>query len=319
MKKKISDYIISDLISTCSDGEIYKAVNALFPDPFFAIRMVPKNSLPSEKLLALEKEITALQETTHENIIRLKDLKASENNYYLVFEYCNGGNLAELVMASKDGHLSENVTRAIIRQIVAGLDVLHAKGIVHNNIKANNILLNYPNEEAVEKAYPVAKIADFRQVRFVHTDSNQEYHGDILQLGELLYELICGKEVTEVYHIPKELGLSVECLDFMNACLQINPDKSFPIKTAKNHPFISEDSYNQIKEENVKVEGDDYVFSRKERNELLARSIADYFVDLGGEKEGEDEYEKVDSLEKSEEDEYTAVAKEVPKVDEGYF
>lgn len=82
-----------------------------------AIKSITKKSLAKSQNL-LGKEIKILKELTelhHENVVALLDCKESQNNVYLVMEYCNGGDLADYLTAK--GTLSEDTIRLFLIQL----------------------------------------------------------------------------------------------------------------------------------------------------------------------------------------------------------
>jgi serine/threonine protein kinase len=70
------------------------------------------------------------------------DRMKSKSSYYLVLEYCNGGDLASFV--SLQGKLSENISRQIIIQIIEGMLHLHGLRVLHRDLKLANLLIHFP-------------------------------------------------------------------------------------------------------------------------------------------------------------------------------
>jgi len=66
----------------------------------------------------------------------------SKNSYYIILEYCNGGDLASLI--NFQIKLKENEVRDIAFQIVKGMNHLHSLGVLHRDLKLANILLHFP-------------------------------------------------------------------------------------------------------------------------------------------------------------------------------
>ncbi|KAK7827422.1 hypothetical protein U0070_026628 [Myodes glareolus] len=83
------------------------------------------------------------QELQHENIVALYDVQELPNSVFLVMEYCNGGDLADYLQAK--GTLSEDTIRVFLHQIAAAMRILHSKGVIHRDLKPQNILLSYAN------------------------------------------------------------------------------------------------------------------------------------------------------------------------------
>jgi len=107
------------------------------------------------------REIDNLKACEHKNIIKLVEVVANKNNEkFLVFEYCPY-DLKTLLNESTTLGLS--IVKSIMQQLFAGLKYLHTKGILHRDVKPENILID---------ADGIVKIADFGSSRRVRRDPN---------------------------------------------------------------------------------------------------------------------------------------------------
>ena len=112
-------------------------------------------------------EINILKELSHPNIVKFADLKRTANHFYIMMEYCNGGELCKTLEAhiSKTGRpFSEEVVQSLMKQIISAFQYIHGKDIIHRDIKLENILLNYNTNEDKEKKNVIkatVKIIDF--------------------------------------------------------------------------------------------------------------------------------------------------------------
>jgi len=227
MSKKVGEYIIEDLIGSGAYSKVFKAHKLNDHTELYAIKMITKKiliynmrkTLSKKMYKRLEREIEILQMLNHENIVKLKDLMVTDNHYYLIFEYCNGGDLTKYCN-NKDGKLDEHTARHIIRQVVEGLNELYNNKAIHRDIKRNNIFLHHPTKNLMS---PTIKLGDFgfarlitqmkdsepsmgeltRVMSIVGTPLNmapellhdKEYSlkADIWSLGTVLYEILCGR------------------------------------------------------------------------------------------------------------------------------
>lgn len=160
-------------------GIVYKAYDIL-EDVFVAIKEIPtvdedKNGLSS----VLIKEVAILKTVNHQNIIKLVDLLLTNEKCYLVFEY-----------AEKDlyRHMKENgifhpeKVRKIMFQLLCGLCYLHDQGIVHRDIKPQNILLTGKGD---------VKITDFGISRII-TNTERIYNSEVVTLWYRPPEVLLG-------------------------------------------------------------------------------------------------------------------------------
>ena len=176
----------------------------------------------------LDNEIKILKEVDHPNIIKLYEVKETTQFFYLIMELCNGGSLAdrleEYIKKNKKPFPEETV-QYLMKQIMSAINYLHSRNILHRDIKLDNILVNFDNDEDkrnnnVLKAK--VKIIDFGFARHLapaqlaystlgspvnmdpgilrklnKMDNQNEYgydeKADIWSLGTICYEMLIGK------------------------------------------------------------------------------------------------------------------------------
>ena len=162
------------------------------------------------------------------NIIHLYNVfryEKNNNDELVVLEYCNGGSLLQYLYdyITRNGKpFPENLVRHLMKQILKGVNSLHARGIIHRDLKLNNILLKYNNNnDLISKNIYAAeiKIIDFNTSYFPNADLPKTVIGtlpnmaptiinnaygfegfkiydekiDIWSLGTLCYEMLFGK------------------------------------------------------------------------------------------------------------------------------
>jgi serine/threonine protein kinase len=77
----------------------------------------------------------------HPNIVKFKDLKRTQNNYYLITEYVNGGSLLSNLKKYMSIHrkpFPEDIVQYLMKQIVSALNYLHLNRIIHRDLKLDN-------------------------------------------------------------------------------------------------------------------------------------------------------------------------------------
>ncbi|RMZ52267.1 hypothetical protein APUTEX25_001657, partial [Auxenochlorella protothecoides] len=108
------------------------------------------SSKVSEHVTALEAEVRLLQQLDHPNIVRYLSTETTNDALHIFLEFVPGGSIASLL--AKFGHFRETVVKVYTRQILLGLEYLHAHGIIHRDIKGANILVDNTG---------LVKLADF--------------------------------------------------------------------------------------------------------------------------------------------------------------
>jgi serine/threonine protein kinase len=123
--------------------------------------------------------------SSHAHIINMLDLYESDDEIQLVMEYCEGGELFDAIKkkrnrcsTSRKGQFSEMHASHVTRQILGALSDLHTNGIVHRDVKPENILLVNDDFDSM-----YVKLADFGVARSFVTDaSTSSSDGDISPL-----------------------------------------------------------------------------------------------------------------------------------------
>ena len=86
----------------------------------------------------------------HPNIINLVDIFENSEYYYIVLDYMEGSDLFDYLQA-RDFNLGEQRVKELTYQLVLGLKYLHNYGIVHRDLKLENIMMTDTSEQSVPK------------------------------------------------------------------------------------------------------------------------------------------------------------------------
>lgn len=141
--KRILHYEVLDKIGEGAGGVVYKAVD-LRLDRIVAVKFLSPSKLTSDEHRArFEHEARAISALNHPSIATLFDVGSQDSNLFLVFEYLSGGTLkSEVQRHLKLGHLlSIQKVLEYGGQIASGLLYAHNHGIVHRDIKTDNMML----------------------------------------------------------------------------------------------------------------------------------------------------------------------------------
>ena len=170
-----------------------------------AIKILKEEVLSDENAFeCFDSESRAISMLSHPNIRKIYDISMTGEYKYLTMEYLDGPTLKSYVKSK--GNLSHDEALEFITQILDALDHTHARGIVHRDIKPQNIIVVSDNtikitDFGIAKQYdPHTTEGEGKGVGTVYYISpeqarglNIDARGDIYSVGIMLYELICGR------------------------------------------------------------------------------------------------------------------------------
>lgn len=124
-----------------------------------AVKTIHKKTLKSEEeRQTFFNEVSVLRSIDHPNVIKLYEFSQDDKNYYLITEFCSGGELFDRIINS--GHFSEALAARYMKQILSVVAYCHERNIVHRDLKPENFLLDTMDEEAN------LKVIDFGTAQF---------------------------------------------------------------------------------------------------------------------------------------------------------
>ena len=139
--------IRGNLIGKGTYGRVYIGINANTGD-FLAVKQVEVSQKAAhhdktkmkEMVAALNVEIDTMKDLEHPNIVQYLGCEHKEFSISIFLEYISGGSVGSCLR--KHGKFEESVVASLTRQVLDGLAYLHTEGILHRDLKADNILLD---------------------------------------------------------------------------------------------------------------------------------------------------------------------------------
>jgi len=206
MSEKIlaNRYRLTEQIGMGGMAIVYKAVD-LRTGHNVAVKVLrPEFNEDSEFIGRFQREAEAASKMTHHNIVNLLDVGMDGENRYLVMEYVQGKTLKEVIQ--ERGKLSAPLSCQIAIRILSALEHAHRNGIIHRDIKPQNILVHADGHVKVAD-FGIARIANSSTLTkgdnvmgSVHYFSPEQARGeganvtsDIYSTGIVLYEMLTGK------------------------------------------------------------------------------------------------------------------------------
>lgn len=162
-----------------------------------------------------EREKNFLRDIDHTNVVRLYEVYSAPTALYFVMELCTGGHLGQVLRASPEGRLDEDVAVEFIKQLTRAISHCHHHGICHRDVKLQNILLESASKEAQIKLVDFGNGARFRNnlpltkvVGTTYTAAPEVFKEhydercDVWSLGVVTYILLSGRRPFEKMDVP---------------------------------------------------------------------------------------------------------------------
>lgn len=197
-------YRIIELIGSGGMAQVYKAVN-MSNRKTVAIKMLKDEYKDdAEFLRRFSREANAILTLSHENIVRAFDVGTYNGLPYLVMEYVEGHTLKDLI--GKNGALPVRTAIGITCQILDALSAAHAHGIIHRDVKPQNVIVTEKGRVKLAD-FGIAREVKASTVTFsgskvlgsVHYISPEQAKGtitteqsDLYSVGVCLYEMLTG-------------------------------------------------------------------------------------------------------------------------------
>ena len=147
--KKIDDYTLISKTQQESFWKIY-LTSKEGTETKYVTKVIKKEKIWNNDRTYIDREISILKDINHPNLVKLIEVKENTEYIYIIFEYCNGGDLQSFLdkyVKKNNKGLSEEIVQYIMKQLFDAFKYLHNKRIIHRGIKLYNILINYDDEK----------------------------------------------------------------------------------------------------------------------------------------------------------------------------
>lgn len=115
-----------------------------------AIKQMNLEQQPKKELII--NEILVMKESRHKNIVNFIDSYLWRGDLWVIMEYMEGGSLTDVVTHNM---MIEGQIAAVCKEVLAGLCHLHANGVIHRDIKSDNVLLSLNGDIKLSKCYAI--------------------------------------------------------------------------------------------------------------------------------------------------------------------
>ncbi|KAL7543585.1 hypothetical protein ACHAXR_012878 [Thalassiosira sp. AJA248-18] len=234
----------------------------------FALKSIRLRLVEKSYLDELRNEINVLRSLDHPNIVKAYEVYETNTNIFVLMELCSGGDLYTRAP------YMESTAASLVSQICSAISHMHKNGVVHRDLKLENIMFESREPTArikvldfglSKKFLPGSRGVMTEWVGTVYTMAPQVLHGiydakaDCWSIGVIAFLLLCdekpfkGKRRSNVLHnihkcrydfkAPGWYNISQEAKDFVSSMIVYDPQKRLSAEEAVNHPWLKKTQF----------------------------------------------------------------------------
>ena len=310
--QKIDNYKILDVIGRGGMGVVYKATDMNLQKTV-ALKMIDPFYAGNESFLKrFRTEAIALAKLENKNIVSVYALRETDNGLFMVMEYVDAKTVSEWL--KEKGVLSIEETIKIVRQLLNAINHAHKVGVIHRDIKPNNILLcedgtvkvmdfglakliqEHGEQSTVTQTAGTLYYMSPEQIKGLKIDNRT----DIYSIGMTIYEMLTGRTPFEKgageYNIQKQIiegkieppdkynpGIPKSLVKFIMKAIDKNPEKRFQNINEMLSELYRFETYEKPSEDKTKIILDNVPFTgngKKKKKTIIYASLAVIIVIL---------------------------------------
>ncbi|AOA63360.1 MAP kinase kinase kinase [Komagataella phaffii CBS 7435] len=276
-------WVRGEMIGKGTYGKVFLALNVTTGE-MMAVKQVDlpssghNSSVFKEVVDAILSEVDTLSDLDHDNIVQYLGFEQRAQTYTLFLEYVAGGSVGWCLRVF--GRFPEEVIRFLTKQVLEGLAYIHSRGILHRDLKGDNLLLEtdgtckitdfgiskrsrniYSNDAEMSMQGSIFWMAP-EVIDNVVNDKKQGYSAkvDVWSLGCVVLEMFAGKRpwsnfevISAMYNLGRSKSappisdevkayISSDGIDFINKCFTVDPDERPTAQSLICHPFCKTSS-----------------------------------------------------------------------------
>jgi serine/threonine protein kinase len=274
--KLIGKYVLEKVLGEGQFGKVFRA-RQKDTGEFFAVKKMGVAKIDSNSTLKrlMMTEVSVMREITHPNILHLFEFLRSKDNYYLVLQYCNQGDMEHYMKQKGIRYFEEKEAVMLLKQIMNGFTELRKRKILHRDFKLANIFVN--NDQLIIGDFGFAKagvemattklgspLTMAPELLFNNDDDlNYNSKADIWSIGVVYYQMLFGEppffglSVPELIRNIKKncennlkfpMPVSDESKDLLRRMLTIDPKKRIEWSEFFDHPVFLKFTAKQLED-----------------------------------------------------------------------
>lgn len=257
--QEVGDWILGRTLGSGTTGKVKYATHKVTGQEV-AIKIIKKTQFDVKPDLQrkIRREVALMRLIDHPHLMKLVEVCESQRHLYMVLEFCAHGELFDFLVARR--RLEPELALRIFRELIYGLEYLHAHAICHRDLKPENILLD---------EFDHVKIADFGFARWMRSNIAEtscgsphyaapevirglHYDGraaDVWSCGVILYALLAGRlpfddpsvrtllaKVKSGKYVMPDFPEEIQSL--ISRMLEVDVEKRITIEEIKMHPVF---------------------------------------------------------------------------------